>query len=129
MFSINILYFMYNFSLKGDTLYQLISSGGIDLLIPPDSPMGDTISRDTSMNLVHVDSLASDFIRLFFFTSTLIWQTLYVLYHVCLLDGDGFHPASCRPVPPAIFGCSCWACPPRVSPKMVLRREPLPLLA
>jgi len=40
MFSINILCFMYNFSFKGDTLYRLIPSGGIDLFIPPDSLMG-----------------------------------------------------------------------------------------
>jgi len=29
------------------TLYLLIPSGGIDLFIPPDSLMGDTISQDT----------------------------------------------------------------------------------
>ena len=47
MFSINILCFISNFSFKGDTLYWLIPSGGIDLFIPPDSLMGETISRDT----------------------------------------------------------------------------------
>ena len=34
MFSINILRFMSNFSFKGDTLYRLIPSGVIGLLIP-----------------------------------------------------------------------------------------------
>src|SRR6218665_1425146 len=45
MFSINILCFMSSFSFNGDTLYRLIPSGGIDLFIPPESLMGDTISR------------------------------------------------------------------------------------
>ena len=39
MFSINILCFMFNFSFKGDTLYRLIPSDGIDLLISQDSLM------------------------------------------------------------------------------------------
>src|SRR6218665_2619429 len=47
MFSINILGFMSNFNFKGDTVYRLIPSGGIDLFIPPDSRMGDVISRDS----------------------------------------------------------------------------------
>jgi len=47
MFSINILCFMSNVSFEGDILYRLIPSEGIDLFIPPDSLMGDTISRDT----------------------------------------------------------------------------------
>ena len=34
MFSSNILCFMSSFSFKGDTLYRLILSGGIDLFIP-----------------------------------------------------------------------------------------------
>jgi len=42
---------MSNFIFKGDTLYRLISSGGIDLFIPPDSVMGDTISRDTGRGI------------------------------------------------------------------------------
>src|SRR6218665_3014083 len=40
MFSINILCFMSNFSFKGDTLYRMIPSGGIDLFIPTDSLIG-----------------------------------------------------------------------------------------
>jgi len=52
MFSIDILSFMSNFSFKGGTLYRLIPSWGIDLFIPPDSLMGDTISRDTGRGLV-----------------------------------------------------------------------------
>ena len=47
MFSINILCFMSNFSFKGDTLYRLIQSGGIDLFIPRIVLWRDTISRDT----------------------------------------------------------------------------------
>src|SRR6218665_3440143 len=46
MFSINILCFMSNFSFKGDTLYRLIPSMGIDLFIPRIVLWGDTISRD-----------------------------------------------------------------------------------
>ena len=37
---------MYNFSFKGDTLYRLITSGGIDLFIPRIVLWGDTISLD-----------------------------------------------------------------------------------
>ena len=40
MFSLNILCFMSNFSFKGDPVYRLILSRGIDLFIPPDSLMG-----------------------------------------------------------------------------------------
>src|SRR6218665_3043955 len=47
MFSINVLCFMSNFSFKGDTLYWLIPSGGIDL-----SLCGDKISWDTGRILV-----------------------------------------------------------------------------
>jgi len=49
MFSINILLFMYNFSFKGDTLYRLIPSRGIDLFIPRIVLWKDTISRDTGL--------------------------------------------------------------------------------
>ena len=40
MFSINILCFMSHSNFKGDTLYRLIPSGGIDLFISPDRRMG-----------------------------------------------------------------------------------------
>src|SRR6218665_247054 len=52
MFSINILGFVSNFSFKWDTLCRLIPSGGIDLFIPPNSVMGDTISRDTGVGFL-----------------------------------------------------------------------------
>jgi len=47
MFSIYILCFMSNFSFKGDTLFRLNPSGGIDLFIPRIILWWDTISRET----------------------------------------------------------------------------------
>ena len=61
MFSINILWFMSNFSFKGYTLYRLIPSREIDLFIPPDSLMGGyNITghrRQDSLKLVKIMSL------------------------------------------------------------------------
>jgi len=42
---------MSNFSFKGDTLYRLIPSVGIDLFIPQIVLWGDTISRDTGIGI------------------------------------------------------------------------------